>query len=79
MYYVYVLETVVTPKKRYIGFTEDLRRRLRDHNSGKNVSTAQLRPWCLRTYLGFSDKSQALQFERYLKSGSGHAFLNKRL
>ena len=40
MYYVYVLETIVTPKKRYVGFTEDLRSRLRDHNSGKNISTA---------------------------------------
>ncbi|MBL9214459.1 MAG: GIY-YIG nuclease family protein [Opitutaceae bacterium] len=34
MYYVYLLETVATPKKRYIGFTEDLRTRLHDHNAG---------------------------------------------
>ena len=79
MYYVYVLETIATPKKRYVGFTKDLRSRLRDHNDGKNTSTKPLRPWALRTYLGFSDKSRALQFEFYLKSGSGHAFLNKRL
>ena len=79
MHYVYVLETVATPKKRYVGFTGDLRARLRDHNCGKNVSTAALRPWSLRTYIGFGDKERALEFERYLKSGSGHAFLNKRL
>ena len=79
MYYVYVLETVSSPKKRYVGFTEDLRGRLRDHNDGKNISTRSQRPWVLRTYLGFSDKRRALHFELYLKSGSGHAFLNTRL
>lgn len=79
MYYVYILETVAAPAKRYVGFTSDLRVRLRDHNTGKNSSTAALRPWRLRTYMAFADKKRALAFETYLKSGSGHAFLNKRL
>ena len=78
MYYVYILETIATPTKRYVGFTGDLRTRLRDHNSGKNPSTAALRPWRLHTYIGFADKKRALAFEAYLKSGSGHAFSNKR-
>jgi predicted GIY-YIG superfamily endonuclease len=51
MYYVYVLETVALPKRRYVGFTEDLRGRLQGHNEGKNVSTQPFRPWLLRTYL----------------------------
>jgi len=67
------------PVVRYTGYTDNLRQRLLDHNSGKNVSTAPNRPWRLRTYLAFSTKAQALEFEHYLKSGSGHAFANKRL
>lgn len=79
MHYVYLLESESTPRKRYTGYTEDLRQRVADHNAGKNVSTAQFRPWQLRTYLAFSSKAQALAFEGYLKSGSGHAFAQKRL
>jgi putative endonuclease len=36
-------------------------------------------PWRLVTYVAFSDRAKAEEFERYLKSGSGHAFANKRL
>jgi len=79
MHYVYLIESESTPGKRYIGYSDELRRRLVDHNSGKNVSTAPYRPWRLRTYLAFSTKAQALSFEHYLKSGSGHAFASNRL
>jgi predicted GIY-YIG superfamily endonuclease len=79
MHYVYLIESVSSDGKRYIGYTKDLRQRVLDHNAGKNVSTAPHRPWRLRTYLAFSTKQQALEFEKYLKSGSGHAFARKRL
>jgi len=79
MYYVYLIESVGTPNRHYVGFTEDLRRRLTEHNEGKLPSTSPYRPWQVRTYLGFSAKKQALQFEKYLKSGSGHAFAKKHL
>jgi predicted GIY-YIG superfamily endonuclease len=79
MHYVYLIESESTPRKRYVGYSDDLRQRMVDHNSGKNVSTAPYRPWRLQTYLAFATKAQALAFERYLKSGSGHAFANKRL
>ena len=79
MHYVYLISSASAPEKRYVGYTDDLKQRLADHNEGKNLSTASHRPWRLRTYLAFSDKDQALAFERYLKSGSGHAFAKKRL
>ncbi len=79
MHYVYLIESKSSAGKRYIGYTEDLRQRVADHTAGKNDSTAPFRPWRLRTYLAFSTKPQALAFERYLKSGSGHAFASKRL
>ena len=79
MHYVYLIESTQAPHRRYVGYLNNLRQRVTDHNSGKNVSTAPNRPWRLRTYLSFSTKAQALAFESYLKSGSGHAFANKRL
>jgi predicted GIY-YIG superfamily endonuclease len=79
MFYVYLLRSEAFPNKVYTGFTEDLRQRLKDHNAGKSTHTAKLRPWILESYLAFSDRSQALDFERYLKTASGIAFANKRL
>jgi putative endonuclease len=79
MHYVYLIESNSTPPVKYTGSTDNLKQCLADHNAGKNVSTTLHRPWRLKTYLAFSTKFQALAFERYLKSGSGHAFANKRL
>ena len=79
MYYVYLLQSEAHPQQRYIGYTEDIKARIKAHNAGQSVHTAKYRPWRLVTYLGFSEKQQALNFERYLKSGSGFAFANKRL
>jgi putative endonuclease len=79
MQYVYLLRSETDPSQRYIGMTDDLKVRLKDHNAGKSPHTSKYRPWTLVTYLAFSDHAKALDFERYLKSGSGWAFANKRL
>ena len=79
MFYVSLLRSEASPNQVYTGFTEDLRQRLKDHNAGKSTHTAKYRPWILETYLAFSDRPQALDFERYLKTASGIAFANKRL
>jgi len=41
------------------------------------ASTATLRPWKIVLYVAFDSRIQAQRFERYLKSGSGHAFANR--
>jgi putative endonuclease len=79
MHYAYLLEDESLPARRYIGLTADLQRRLREHNAGKSPHTAKYLPWHVVTYVAFSDKFKAEAFERYLKSGSGHAFASKRL
>lgn len=79
MYYVYLLESEVSGGQRYIGLTTDLKRRLADHNAGKSSHTSKYTPWRLVTYVASSDVEKARAFERYLKSGSGHAFAKKRL
>jgi predicted GIY-YIG superfamily endonuclease len=77
--YVYLLESLGKPDERYVGMTSGLKRRLAEHNAGKSRHTAKFKPWRVVTYVAFSNESQAAEFERYLKSGSGHAFANKRL
>jgi putative endonuclease len=75
----YVLQSNVDPERFYTGLTDDLPARLKRHNSGQVFHTAKRKPWRLKTYVAFSDRSRAAQFERYLKSSSGRAFLKKRL
>lgn len=74
---VYVLKC--KDKNYYTGFTGNLSRRLSEHNDGKVKSTKHRLPFILITYIVFTDKYKALAFEKYLKSGSGIAFRNKRL
>jgi putative endonuclease len=79
MKYFYLLQSIPLPEQRYVGLTSDLKKRLTAHNAGQSSHTAKFRPWTLVGYLAFTDESKAVAFEKYLKSGSGHAFANKRL
>ena len=79
MRYVYLLQSEAVIGQRYVGVTSDLKQRIADHNSGKSSHTSKYVPWKLVTYVAFSDGQKAEIFERYLKSGSGHAFAKKRL
>ena len=79
MTYVYILRSTADGERFYVGVTEDLRDRLRKHNSGKVTHTSKFTPWAIKTYLAFSDLHQAYAFEKYLKSPSGRAFAKKRL
>ena len=78
-HYVYIIESKSHSDRYYIGFTEDLQDRLKHHNSGAVPSTRPFRPWAYRTCTAFTDRNRALDFERYLKTHSGRAFLSKHL
>jgi len=79
MYYAYILESTTKPGTLYRGHTQDLTARLADHNAGRCDATRALRPWKIKFYAAFETLELARDFERYLKSGSGHAFAKKRL
>jgi putative endonuclease len=79
MKYVYFLQSVDHPDQNYVGLTDDLRARVKVHNSGGAFHTAKFKPWRLVTYVGFSDDAKAAAFERYMKSASGRAFAKRRL
>lgn len=74
MWHVYILRSIAHPVQRYIGMTDDVDRRLTEHNSCHSPHTSKFHPWKLDVVIGFSEKSKAIAFERYLKSGSGFAF-----
>jgi putative endonuclease len=78
MYYVYILQSK-KDASNYIGVTEDLKTRLKDHNQGKASYSKTKRPFNLIWYSAFISKKKAYAFEEYLKSSSGYAFRNKRL
>jgi len=63
----------------YTGCTHDLEGRLKAHQSGKVTSTRGHLPVKVVNYVAFSDKDRAYAFEKYLKSGSGKAFMKRHL
>jgi len=79
MYIVYILLSVKDPSRYYIGITKNLEQRLKAHNNSEVGYTKRYTPWQVETYIVFKNKSLAANFEKYLKSGSGYAFLKKRL
>jgi putative endonuclease len=79
MHYVYILQSEIDKRRFYTGLTDDLRKRLRDHNTGRVVHSSKSKPWRLKNYIAFSERLRATQFERYLKSASGRAFVKKHL
>ncbi len=75
-YYVYILE--LKNGKHYTGFTVNLKKRLYRHNKGLCKSTKDHLLAAVLWTGAFKDKLMAYDFERYLKSGSGRAFAQKR-
>lgn len=78
MIWVYLLISRANRHARYVGITDEVDRRMAEHNSGKGGAfTAKHAPWDLVIAIGFRDRAKAERFERYLKSGSGHAFARR--
>jgi putative endonuclease len=74
---VYVLRSEGNPDRHYVGLTADVRRRLAWHNAGQNTHTIRDRPWKVVVSVEFAEEATARRFERYLKSGSGRAFVKR--
>lgn len=77
MFYVYLLR--LSNKETYVGFTENLKRRYYEHQTGQDATTKRFLLRELIGYTAFKSKYKALAFEKYLKSGSGFAFRKKHL
>ena len=77
--YVYLIQSIPIRSQLYVGITSDLKNRLTAHNEGRSPHTSKYKPFKLVTYAAFSNEEKALEFEKYLKSGSVRAFTGKRL
>ncbi|MBI4434546.1 GIY-YIG nuclease family protein [Candidatus Uhrbacteria bacterium] len=80
MWYVYVLESQKRRGEIYVGSTNDLRRRFREHNDGKSPSTDRYRPWVLMYYEAYRTEELARSREHRLKhNGNAIRELKKRI
>lgn len=75
MVYVYIL--LCSDVRTYVGCTHDLKDRIKRHNHGYIYATKNRLPVKLINYFAFEKEYTAFNFEKYLKSGSGRAFLKK--
>ena len=76
MWTVYVLWSA-SREVHYKGCTNDLHRRLREHNAGKVPSTKSGNPWVVQYIESFDSKSEALKRERFFKTRSGYRWLKQ--
>ena len=79
MYYVYVLESESRVGFRYVGFTKDLKARIKDHNEGKCDFTKRHRPWRVVYFESFACETNARKRERQIKkwsAGKKEALIN---
>jgi putative endonuclease len=75
MFTVYILRSQ-KDHKRYIGFTDNLERRIAEHNSGRVASTKNRRPLMLIYSEIFVSKEEAMKREKFFKSHHGRNYLN---
>jgi putative endonuclease len=75
-YFVYILESELNGSY-YVGQTEDLQKRLEEHNKGRVQSTKYSRPWKLVHYEEYESRSESVKREREIKSYKKRAYIEK--
>ncbi len=78
MYYVYLLQSEKDGKS-YTGSTNDLKRRMAEHEAGYVKSTVRRQPFKLIYYEACLNEEDATKREKYLKTFNGRRFLQNRL
>ena len=77
-YYVYVLKSI-THKTRYVGSTDNVDNRLKEHNQGRCKYTKGRMPWKLIYIEEFKTRAEVMKREKFLKSGQGRKYLDSIL
>lgn len=77
-WYVYVLRSL-KDRETYTGFTNDLRKRFKQHNDGRAIATKGRRPLELIYYEMCKHEDDARSRELFLKSGMGKRYVKNRL
>ncbi len=76
MFYVYFLE--LSNNNIYVGFSKNLKQRVKTHNEHKVPATSNFLPVKLKSYVAVETKEIAIALEKYFKTGSGKAVALKR-
>jgi len=79
MKYAYLIRSIPNPDQHCVGITDDIDKRIRQHNDGGSQHTCKFKPWELVTCVAFTDSPKAFVFEKYLKTEFGRAFALMRL
>ena len=77
-YYVYVLKSI-NFDFIYIGFTDNLKCRFKEHNSELNISTKHFAPYEIIHYEAYRNEKDAKRREAYLKCNRGKTALKTML
>ena len=77
-FYIYVLKSEAD-SRLYTGATNDLRKRIEEHNEGLVTSTKHRQPLKLIYFEACLNKDDAYRRERYLKTGMGKRYLRNRI
>ena len=68
VYYVYFIKTLDTyPAKTYVGYTNNLNKRINSHNSSKGAKFTKGKLWRLIYFKKFASKNLAMKYEYLLK------------
>ena len=78
MFFAYVIQSEIDGSL-YKGHSEDLQRRLQQHNSGKTKSIKSKIPYILIYSEGFLTREESIKREKYFKTAAGRRFLNSKL
>ena len=78
MHYTYVLKSI-RDDKFYIGYTNDLQKRIELHNAGRIESTKHRKSFDLIYYEASLNKEDAMKREKYLKTTYGHRYIRHRV
>tara|TARA_B100000902_G_C26780301_1_gene654723 strand:+ start:244 stop:492 length:249 start_codon:yes stop_codon:yes gene_type:complete len=66
-YYVYLLKSIEKKPVTYVGYTNNLTKRIELHNSGKGAKFTRGRKWTLIYKEKFKSKKEAISREYYIK------------
>ncbi len=77
-YYVYILKSI-NHEKTYVGFTENIERRIKEHNQGKSKYTSKFKPWQIAYYEEVNELEEAIRLEKYYKRSAVRRKIKKLL
>lgn len=77
-YMTYILLSKIA-KKTYVGHTDNLLRRLEEHNRGRSIFSSRYRPWVILYNESYSLEVDAVKREKYFNSAAGRRWIKKNL